>query len=85
MIELDLKGEIRRYIIDVFGYGDESVIESDEDSLLDRRLIDSTDILELIVFLETRFEISVEDEEVVPQNFDSVSRLHEFAMRKLGH
>jgi acyl carrier protein len=84
MIELDLRGEIRRFIIDVLGYGDVSVIDSDEDSLIDRRLIDSTDILELIVFLENRFEIRVEDEEVVPENFDSVSRLYEFVTAKLG-
>jgi acyl carrier protein len=84
MIDTDLKGEIRQYIIDVFGFGDESVLDSDDDSLLERGVLDSTDILELIVFLENRFLIKVEDEEVVPENFDSVNRLHEFAARKLG-
>ena len=82
MIDLDVKNEIRRFVVDVFGYGDESLI-SDETSLLESGLIDSTDILELIVFLESRFEITVEDDDVVPENFDSVSRLNDYTSRKL--
>jgi acyl carrier protein len=84
MIDIDLRREIRQFIIDVFAFGDESVLVSDDASLLELRVLDSTDVLELIVFLEDRFLIKVEDEEVVPENFDSVNRLHDFATRKLG-
>ena len=83
MIDTDLRKEIRQFIIDVFAFGDESVLVSDDDSLLEHRVLDSTDVLELIVFLEDRFHIKVEDEEVVPENFDSVTRLYGFATRKL--
>ena len=83
MIDIDLRREIRQFIIDVFAFGDESVLVSDDDSLLEHRVLDSTDVLELIVFLEDRFHIKVEDEEVVPENFDSVTRLNDFATRKL--
>jgi acyl carrier protein len=85
MIEIDLRSKIREFIVDVFAFGDESVLVSDDASLLEGHVLDSTDVLELIVFLEGRFQIKVEDEEVVPENFDSVNKLHDFATRKLGH
>jgi acyl carrier protein len=55
---------------------------SDTDSLLDAGIIDSTGVLELISFLEKEFGIKVEDEELVPENLDSVSRLVAFVERK---
>ncbi len=84
MIDIDLRREIRQFIIEVFAFGDESVLTSDDASLLESHVLDSTDVLELIVFLESRFGIKVEDEEVVPENFDAVNKLHAFATRKLG-
>jgi acyl carrier protein len=84
MIDVDLRREIRQFIVEVFAFGDESVLASDDTSLLESRVLDSTDVLELIVFVEGRFGIKVEDDEVVPENFDSVSKVHEFVTRKLG-
>jgi acyl carrier protein len=55
---------------------------ADEDSLLENGIIDSMNVMELVVFLEETMGIQVEDHEIVPDNFDSVSCLAEFVQRK---
>jgi acyl carrier protein len=84
MIDVDLGREIRHFIVEVFAFGDGSALVSDDASLLESRVLDSTDVLELIVFVEGRFGIKVEDDEVVPENFDSVNKVRDFVTRKLG-
>ncbi len=74
--------EIRRFIIDNFLFGkDEGMIE-DNGSFLEKGLIDSTGILELVAFVEEKFGIRVPDEDLVPDNFDSVSNLAGYIDRK---
>jgi len=53
-------------------------------SFLAHGILDSTGVLELVTFLETRFGISVSDEELVPQNLDSLAALVAFIERKGG-
>ncbi len=84
MIDVDLGREIRHFIVEVFAFGDDSALVSDDASLLESRVLDSTDVLELIVFVEGRFGIKVEDDEVMPENFDSVNKVQDFVTRKLG-
>jgi acyl carrier protein len=57
---------------------------SDEDSLLGKSILDSTGILELVSFVEEAFEIKVEDDEVIPDNLDSVRKVMDFVSRKGG-
>jgi acyl carrier protein len=57
---------------------------SDEDSLLGQSILDSTGILELVSFVEEAFEIKVEDDEVIPDNLDSVRKVLDFVSRKTG-
>ena len=57
----------------------------DGDSFLEKGIIDSTGVLELLEFIESRFRIRVEDEEVVPVNLDSLENLSSFIQRKIGH
>jgi acyl carrier protein len=47
-------------------------------------LIDSTGILEVVSFIEEKFGIRVEDDELLPENLDSVRRLADFIVRKRG-
>jgi acyl carrier protein len=56
----------------------------DDDSFMDKEIIDSTGILEVIEFLEQETEIKVEDEDMVPDNLDSVNKIVEFVTRKSG-
>ena len=62
--------------------GDETRKFTDDDSFLEGGLIDSTGVLELVLFVEETFGIKVEDEELIPDNFDSVNKIVEFARSK---
>jgi acyl carrier protein len=73
---------LRHFIVENFLLG-QSVPFSDDDSLIERGLVDSTGVLELVAFLEERFEIGVEDEEIVPDNLDSIDNLVRFLASKL--
>lgn len=55
---------------------------SPEESLVDSGIIDSTGILELVMFLEEKYSITIEDEELIPENLDSVKNLVAFLERK---
>lgn len=63
---------------------DEKAELSDHKSLLGSGVIDSTGVLELITFLEQRFEVKFDDNELVSENFDTVSRISEFVGRKVA-
>ena len=65
---------IRQFIIDNFLFGDDEGLETDS-SFLEEGIIDSTGMLELINFLEETFAIEIEDEEMVPENLDSISNI----------
>jgi acyl carrier protein len=54
----------------------------DEMSLLDSGIIDSTGVLEVVQFIEEQFGIQVKDEELLPENLDSVGRIARFVERK---
>ena len=56
-----------------------------DDSLLGRGLIDSTGVLELVAFLEEHYAITVEDEEVIPDNLDSVKNVATYVAKKLSY
>ena len=55
---------------------------ADDASLLEHQVLDSTGVLELVAFLEQHFGVKVEDDELVPENLDSLDALHAFLMRK---
>lgn len=77
-----LHTDIRTFVIDNFLFGQDGQLGND-DSFLDTGIIDSTGVLELVGFLEKRFEIAIEDDELVPDNLDSVTRIARFVERKL--
>ncbi|NLX97904.1 MAG: acyl carrier protein [Rhodopirellula sp.] len=72
---------IRGFVQDNFLFGEE-ITFSDDASLLEQGLIDSTGVLELVAFLEEQFGIAVEDEELAPENLDSIDNLMLFIERK---
>jgi acyl carrier protein len=75
--------QVRKFITTNF-YVDSTDELLDEDSLLDRGIVDSTGVLEVIAFLEETFGISVEDSEMLPDNLDSIARIASFVKRKTG-
>ena len=76
--------KIRAYIARNFLYCDEGYQYPDETSFLEEGIIDSLGIIELVPFVEKEFGISVADHELLPANFDSVSKLGAFIARKLA-
>jgi len=78
----DLRATLRSYIMDNFLMSDDPTALDDGQSLLDTGVIDSTGVLELIQYLEETYAFAVEDEELVPENLDSVDHLVAFVGRK---
>lgn len=82
---MSFKPDIREFIVDNFLFGQGGEELDDDVSFLERGLIDSTGVLELVAFVSRRYEIVVEDEELVPANFDSVNSLAAYLERKGAH
>ena len=82
---MDKKRIMREFISSNFLAGDKSITLVDSNSFLEAGIIDSVGILELVAFLEEKFQIEVEDEEIVPENFDSVNQLVAYVDSKLVH
>jgi len=72
----------RRFLYDNFIFDEQIKIERNA-SLLENGIVDSTGILELIMFIEETFQIEVQDDEVIPQNLDSIANLINFINFKL--
>lgn len=79
---MEVKESVRQYIIENFLFGDESPLESDSMSLLDGGIIDSVGVMELVAFLEQDFGLTIADEDLVPENLDSVDNLTGFIGRR---
>ena len=72
---------LREFINENFLFGVEVSI-SDDDSLVEQGIVDSTGVLELITHLESTYDISIEDTELVPENLDSINNLTRFITSK---
>ena len=73
--------EIRKFIAEKFLFGDDKKL-GDDDSLLEAGIIDSTGILELINHLEEHYGIKVNDDELVPENLDTIASIAAFLGKK---
>ena len=78
----ELESQIRRFIVDNFLFGEEDNKLTSDDSLLERGIIDSTGVLELVAFVERQYGFKIEDKELVPANLDSITNLVRFIDRK---
>jgi acyl carrier protein len=74
---------IRAYIVENFLFGDDSELDGST-SFLGNGIIDSTGILELVAFLETEFSIKIQDEELLPDNLDSLEKVSIYISGKLA-
>jgi len=76
-----IQEQIRNYIIENLLFGSDNL--RDEDSFLEHGVVDSTGVLELVLFAEETFGITVDEEEILPDHFDSISSLARYVTRKL--
>jgi len=77
----EVKQQIRSFVLANFYVADPAQA-SDGRSLLEQGIIDSTGVLEIISFVEGTFGITVEDQEMVPANLDSIDGIARFILRK---
>ena len=78
---MDTADRVRQFIKDNF-YAASASDLTDDASLLDLGLVDSTGILEVVAFLEDEFQITVDDAEMLPENLDSIQNIVAFVERK---
>jgi acyl carrier protein len=76
-----MREKIREFVIKNFLFGSPGGLK-DNDSFIEQGIIDSTGMLELVAFLDEGLGVKVADEELVPENLDSVDRLVDFISRK---
>ncbi len=79
---MSVEDKVRNYILENYLFTDDQSELSNEDSFLDKGIIDSTGILEVIFFLEEEFGINVDDEEMIPENLDSVNNIVKYISSK---
>ncbi len=80
---MDIKESVRQFITKNFYVPDPQKL-ADEVSFLDTGIIDSTSVLELTAFLEETFKIQIQDDELLPENLDSLAAVEGFVKRKMG-
>ncbi len=78
------RSDLKEFIVKAFLFGNKNQTFADSDSFMDKGIVDSTGILELTSFIEKKYGIAIEDEEMVPDNLDSINNLVGFIARKLG-
>lgn len=78
----EVRAKIRGFVVENFLFGNEDGVK-DDTSFLDEGIIDSTGILEMVSYLEAEFSISVDDEELIPENLDSINNVVAYLTKKI--
>jgi acyl carrier protein len=79
-----IEQDVRQFVISNFLFGEDNGSLTANESFLENGIIDSTGVLELVSFLEQTYGIKVRDEELVPDNLDSLQKVAAFVQRKVG-
>lgn len=79
---MEIKSQVKQFFEDNFMTEFEDEF-TDDDSFLENGIIDSTGVLELVLFLEENFNVKIKDDEVVPDNLDSFSGIESFIKSKV--
>lgn len=77
----DMRAKVRGYIVENFLFGQGNDLQ-DDTSFLEKGILDSTGVLELVTFLEESFSIKIEADETLPENLDSIDSICGFLERK---
>lgn len=80
---LSIEQEVRSFIVENYLLAREDSLDND-DSFLEKGIFDSTGILELVSFVERKYNLQLEPDELVPENLDSISSLARFLQRKVA-
>ncbi len=80
---MDVQQIVKDYIVDRILFGDGEKLQV-SGSLQENRILDSLGFLDIITFMEQRFGIEIADDEVIPENFDTLRKMSEFVERKMN-
>ncbi len=81
---MEIKTKIREYIAQNLLFSDNGFEYADEGSFLEEGIVDSVGVMELVLFVEETFNITVDDHEIIPDNFDSINQLAHYIHSKLA-
>jgi acyl carrier protein len=79
---MDVKDNIRKYVAENFLFSSNGFTLDDDESFLEAGIVDSLGVVELVSFVEENYKISVPDDDIVPDNFDSVDNLAAYIARR---
>ena len=79
-----IEQEVRQFVIENFVFESDNRSFSNDDSFFDTGLLDSMGVLTLVEFVKEKYGISVEDDELLPENWDSVNRIATFVQARLS-
>lgn len=80
---MTVQDHVRAFILESFYLSDPAEL-TDELSLIDSGIVDSTGMLDVILFIEEAYQIHVQDSETVPENLETISRIAAYVSRKCG-
>ena len=83
--ENDIKNIVNQFIKNNFLFSDQKENIDENMSLYENRIVDSTGVLEVVDFLEETFGIKIEDDELVPDNLDSIKKISKFIQKKINN
>jgi acyl carrier protein len=79
---MSINNDVRNFVVDTFLFGEDDGLQ-DDSSFLAEGIVDSTGIMQLVSFLQERYRVSIEDEELIPDNLDSIKRVATFIEEKM--
>lgn len=79
---MDIKEKIKQYIAENFLFSNNGFTLDDDESFLEAGVVDSLGVVELVAFVEENYHIAVPDDDIVPNNFDSVESLTAYITRR---
>jgi acyl carrier protein len=77
----DIVDPVRAFIVENFLFGQPGDFD-DSQSFLDAGIVDSTGVLQLVAFLEQHYDIQITNEELLPENLDSIAQISQFLHKK---
>jgi len=80
---MEIEAQIRKYVAQNLLFSDNGFEYDDDDSFLQEGIVDSVGVLELVLFVEETFGVTVDDQEITPDNFDSVNKLARYIRSKM--
>ncbi|MCU0558681.1 MAG: acyl carrier protein [Desulfobacterales bacterium] len=78
----EIKLKVKNFVVGNFLFGNADGLD-DDTSFLEAGILDSTGVMEVVAFLEQQFGVRVDDDELTPENLDSISSIGAFVSRKL--